>query len=639
MFDNRFTLHPHRLESLAAEEGESYLAYLERPEEERAEAHGRSLALAGVGDRTLAELPTELGRFCEETLSDMALTRVDAAVETTRSYCSSLILGYLKEREEQILQEQEELRQALAKALEAQSEELLFKNHAVDTTTSGIVLADMSGIVTYVNAAFLALWGYDGKSEVVGRRVNEFLNGGAVNGELASPARVDGWHGELSARRKDGSTFDVALSTSLVRDQDDVSIGIMASFVDVTVNKRLEAQVQQIQRLDALGQISGGIVHDFNNLLMAVSGRLQLLLTEAEPGTLLRQELLQLRETVDRGAGFTKQLRYFTRLQSGERRPINLNEVAAETYELLKRTFPLEIIFDLSLSATPWTVEADATQMSQVLVNLCVNGRNAILERAALDPGRAVNGRLSISTENVILGERQAQKFVSATPGRYLRLVVSDTGVGMSSELLSRIFIPFVSGGTVGGGGGLGLPVVQGIVRGHHGFIDVESTPGVGTTFSVYLPVAESHESVPVRARDLDSPSRAASGTILVVDDDDLVRDVLVRKLQQSGYKVLSAASGMDALALFEERHDEIELVVLDMVMPQMGGRETLQRLKSLSPEVAVIVVTGFVEEALARDLAKSGADGLVEKPLDLDTFAAKVRELIGDPLAKTLRQ
>jgi len=635
LFTNRFTLHPREIERLSAEEAKSYLDFLENPDEARAEGRGAVLANEGVGDRNLAHLGAELRLFCRETLAAVEPGLVAAAIETTDRYAAGLFVGYVTAREEETLTEQEELRQALSRALQSQSEELVVKNHAVDTSINGIMLADLSGRVTYVNASFLALWGYKSAAEVVGAQMTDFWTGGEVQSMLASLSRTDGWHGELAARRKDGSTFTVSLATSLVKNGAGASIGIMASFIDITESKRLEAQVQQIQKIDALGQIAGGIVHDFNNLLMAVSGYLQLLLMDAEPGTQLQHDLLQIRAAVDRGAGFTKQLRYFTRPATGKRQPMNVNEVVAETYELLKHTFPLEISFGLELAATPWTVEADPTQMSQVLVNLCVNARDAIMERKALMREDPVKGRLSIVTENVLLGEGMARRFVNGIPGRYVRLCVSDTGIGMPEELVNRLFIPFVTTKTSKTGAGLGLAVVYGIVRRHHGFIDVTSTIGEGTTFSVYLPVAETPLDGLGGESDRPNIATASRGTVLVVDDDHQVRDVIVRALGQSGYTVLAAPNGMDALALFEERRREVDLVVLDMVMPTMGGAETLQRLKQRSPRVAVLVVTGYTTEDMARELAASGADGLIEKPLDLRAFVNKVKELVGGPIVR----
>jgi len=635
MFTNRFTLHPRKLDLLSAEEAESCLAFFRNPEEARAERRGRVLARMGVGDRSIANLGAELRLFCREALAAAEPGLLAAAIEGVDRYTAGLLVGYMAAREEETLTEQEELRRALSRALQTQREELLVKNHAVDTSINGIMLADLGGRVTYVNSSFLGLWGYESAAEVVGVQMTDFWSGGEVQSVLASLSRTDGWHGELAARRKNGSTFTVSLATSLVKNGVGSPIGIMASFIDITESKRLEAQIQQIQKIDALGQIAGGIVHDFNNLLMAVSGYLQLLLMDAEPGTQLQHDLLQIRAAVDRGAGFTKQLRYFTRPATGKRQPTNVNEVVAETYELLKHTFPLEISFGLELAATPWTVEADPTQMSQVLVNLCVNARDAIMERKALMREEPVKGRLSIVTENVLLGEGMARRFVNGMPGRYVRLCVSDTGIGMPEELVNRLFIPFVTTKASKTGAGLGLAVVYGIVQRHRGFIDVTSTIGEGTTFSVYLPVVETPgESTGGDSR-RPNTGAAAQGTVLVVDDDEQVREVIVRALGQSGYTVLAAPNGMDALALFEERRREVDLVVLDMVMPTMGGAETLQRLKQLSPHVAVLVVTGYTTEDLARELAASGADGLVEKPLDLGIFVTKVKELVGGPFVR----
>jgi PAS domain S-box-containing protein len=622
-FENRYSLHPQLLAELGKELGKFFLQFIENDATADPFGFGEKLAREGLGEKTILLLGTQIRRFIRGEL-DRDLESLAAALDAVDAFTEALLAGFMRAREAQVLTDQEQLRRALSTALESKSQELLVKNHAINTSINGIILADLDGKMTWLNSSFLQMWGYASPKEALGVHIGDIWVGEKARGIVQLLPRTGGWRGELIARRKDGSEFSVELSASLVRNEEGRAIGLMSSVVDITERKRLQAQILQVQKMDALGQLAGGIAHDFNNLLTVISGYLQLLLLDAPLNTKMHQDLMQIKAAVDRGTGLTQQLRFFTRQASGRRLNISLNEVARETYEIFHRTFPPEIAVELALSPSLWTVEADPNQMSQVLVNLCVNARDAMMQR----DNRLAGGTLTIETTNVELSEEQAGRYLNARLGRYIVLRVRDTGIGVPPELLERLFIPFVTTKGERSGTGLGLAVVYGIVASHGGFIDVHSTVGKGSTFEIFLPVTarrvegqQEQVVVPTLAR--------GRGKILVVDDEPQVREVICRVLQACGYTVVSATNGRDALSRFS-RDGNFDLVILDMVMPDMGGRECLARLLKADADIKVIVATGFTVDDSALELLKEGALEILEKPFDLKILTEKVQKLLG---------
>ncbi len=612
-FENRYSLHPRRLLEIGQELAGSFLGFIEKDPAADPSGVGQKLAREGLGERTILLLSTRLR-------NQESLTAADAFIE-------ALLAGFMKSREQQILTDQEQLRHALSAALESQSQELFIKNHAINTSINGIVLADLDGKITWVNSAFLQMWGYASAAEAIGAPMGDIWVGEKARDIVQLLPRSGGWRGELVARRKDGVVFSVELSASVVRNEESRAIGLMSSVVDITERKRLQAQILQVQKMDALGMLAGGIAHDFNNLLTAINGYMELLLIEAPRDTVMYEDLIQVRAAVDRGAALTRQLRLFTRQSPGTRQTVSLNNIARETWQLIKRTFPPKIAIELSFSPDAVNIEADPNQMSQVLVNLCLNARDAMMERAEGIAG----GTLTIGTSVVELTEKEAAKYVSGRPGKYVVLSVRDTGVVMPPEMLERLFIPFVTTKAVRSGTGLGLAVVYGIVASHNGFIEVTSVPGKGSTFELFLPLSERSEQT-----DGTSPQGASEqgfsrghGTILVVDDDPQVRQVITRMLESCGYAVVTARDGREGLARFGNGIG-IDLVVLDLVMPGMGGKECLRLLREASPQARVLITTGHVIDSSAQELLREGALGLVEKPHSLQALISAVQNALG---------
>lgn len=614
IFSNRYMFHPSRVDGLAEEIAQSLLTFRSDGLPETVQALGSSLSRAGLSIRSVMGVVGVLQHHCR------------GEVEVDR-YAAELLEGFSDSKESEILSSQEQLRRALTSTLERQGRELLIKNQAIDSSLNAIMIADLDGKITYVNRSFLAMWDCDGAEEAVGRTVDEFWKDDEAQAVIERFVEAGGFSGEMAAHRSDGSAFSVSLSASYIRNVHGEAIGIMAFFVDVTESKSLELQMQQIQKMDDLGQLAGGIVHDFNNLLAAIGGYLQLVLLEAPNEGQMHIDLMQIKAAVDRGAGLTKQLGYFTRQATGKREIISLNDVANETYELIKHTFPPEIAVHLQLAPSLWKIEADPNQMSQVIMNLCVNGRDAITEKERSGNG-SPRGSLSIETSNVELSERAANQYVDVAPGRYVALRITDTGVGIAPHVRRRLFVPFVTTKTTSGGTGLGLAVVYGIVRSHRGFIDVTSTRGAGTTFFVYLPMADRLLQTR-RNADGGAPLVRGQGTILVVDDELQVRQVVARALRLSGYRVIEAANGRSAIACYREQAEEIDLVVLDIVMPELNGRETLERLREIDPEVTALFMTGYTSNGRPGRWPDHRAELVMEKPINLRLLTERVRRLI----------
>jgi two-component system cell cycle sensor histidine kinase/response regulator CckA len=396
--------------------------------------------------------------------------------------------------------------------------------------------------------------------------------------------------------------------------RDDKVVGVVSVARDVTERKRLEAQLRQAQKMESIGQLAGGIAHDFNNLLTPIGGFADLLLEKAPEGSKQHEYLRQIKVAAERAAALTHQLRLFTRQAKGEHRSVQLNSLVEETHDLLEHSISKEIAIELRLEPKLWTVKADPSQISQVLMNLCVNARDAM-------PG---GGTLTLETRNVTLDEAYARMVLEAQPGRYVRLSVSDTGFGMSLEVQARLFEPFFTTKEVGEGTGLGLSVAYGIVKGHDGFIKVYSQEGRGSTFHVYLPTIIERVEEGRGAEELGWPT--GTETILLVDDEEMVQKLGQQVLELCGYTVLMAEDGVQALEVYQAHQGEIALVVLDVVMPEMDGRECLRRLRELDPQVKVLISTGYTVRGLAEELMAEGALGVVEKPFLLQDFATTVR-------------
>lgn len=378
--------------------------------------------------------------------------------------------------------------------------------------------------------------------------------------------------------------------------------------------KELENQMHRAQKMESIGTLAGGIAHDFNNLLMGIQGHVSLMSFDTSPEQPQYTSLSSIEEFVESAANLTKQLLAFARGGKYEAKVTDLNELIRSTSQMFGRTRK-EIEFRLILQPDLWTVSVDHGQIEQVLFNLYLNAWQAM-------PG---GGRIDIKTANRVIADRSAKK-LDAKAGEYSMVTVSDTGEGMDQATLARIFEPFYTTRQRGFGTGLGLSSAYGIIKNHGGFIDVHSQKGQGSTFSIFLPAAKEEIATEEKST---SKLLKGSETVLIVDDEKLIADVGAQILIKLGYRVLTANSGKDAIAIYRQKRHEIDLIVLDMVMPQMGGKETYDRLKSINPDVKVILSSGYSDEGRTQEILKKGCKGFIQKPFNLIDFSQKLRTVL----------
>ncbi len=396
-------------------------------------------------------------------------------------------------------------------------------------------------------------------------------------------------------------------------------LGWQGIILDITKTKALEEQLRQSQKLESVGRMAGGIAHDFNNMLTAINGYSDLTLRRLKPEDPLRGNIEEIKKAGERSAQLTQQLLAFSRRQVLKPKILNLNEVILETSKLLERLIGEDIQFSIVPFSGLGLIEADPGQLTQVIINLAINARDAMPR----------GGNLAIETSNVYLDEEFAAAHVPTQAGSYVLLSVSDSGVGMSVEVKRHIFEPFYTTKEIGKGTGLGLATVYGIVKQSEGYIWVESEEGAGTTFKIYLPrVDEDAETSPAHVKTHEIIERGTE-TILLVEDEEIVRNMSRQMLEACGYRVIEAANGLEALALCEAENRKIDLLLTDVVMPKMGGRELAEKLAQKYPHIRLLYTSGYTDDAVIRQGIMTEDMNFIQKPFDFDELAKKIRELL----------
>jgi two-component system cell cycle sensor histidine kinase/response regulator CckA len=383
---------------------------------------------------------------------------------------------------------------------------------------------------------------------------------------------------------------------------------------DITPQKKLEAQLQQAQKMESLGNLAGGVAHDFNNLLMAIQGRTSIMLMRKDSSHPDFGHLNGIEDYVKNAANLTKQLLGFARAGKYEVRPTDINDLIKKSSTLFGRT-KKEIAIHSKYQEDVWTLEVDRGQIDQVLLNLFVNAWHAM-------PG---GGDLFTETENVTVDDRFIRPF-EVQSGKYVKISITDTGVGMDEATRRRIFEPFFTTRKMGRGTGIGLASVYGIIKNHEGFIDVYSEKGHGTAFKIYLPASEK-EAMTEKA--LAEDIVKGSEGVLLVDDEDMIIDVGKELLGELGYEVLLAGSGQEAIRIYEENEEKIDMVILDMIMPDMSGGDTYDRLKEINPEIKVLLSSGYSINGQATEILNRGCDGFIQKPFNMKQLSQKLREIL----------
>ena len=507
-----------------------------------------------------------------------------------------------------------------ARLYERMQQLAIFNQSIVQSMAEGIAVEDAEGYFTFVNPAAEAMLGYE-PGELIGQHWTAIIP--PDQQPIVHAADERRRHGvsdryELELVRKDGSRLPVLVSGS-PRFENGRFTGTLAVFADISELKRLESQLIQSQKMEALGRLAGGVAHDFNNLLTAIIGYSEFLLQELNPYDPRRGDVEEIKKAANRAAALTRQLLAFSRKQMLQPQVLNLNTTVSNLEKMLRRLIGEDIELVTVLDPHLGRVKADPGQIEQVIMNLAVNTRDAMPQ----------GGKLTIETRDVLLDEDYARQYADVQPGSYVMLTMSDTGTGMDEETLSHLFEPFFTTKDVGQGTGLGLATVHGIVKQSGGHITVYSEPGLGTTFKIYLPQTE--EASTTTSLPLTRPA-ALQGqeTILLVEDADMVRDLARRTLTFRGYTVLEAHDGEEALRLSTQHEGPIHLLVTDVVMPGgISGRQLAERLMATRPEMRVLYMSGYADDAIVRHGLLEPGMAFLQKPFAPDILALKVREVL----------
>jgi two-component system, cell cycle sensor histidine kinase and response regulator CckA len=424
---------------------------------------------------------------------------------------------------------------------------------------------------------------------------------------------------------RDGRVLWFRDEAVMLRDTDSQRLLMQGVMYDITERKRLEDQLRHSQKMEAVGQLAGGVAHDFNNLLMLIQAHNERLRERLDASDPAHRDAVEIEHAVVRAASLTRQLLAFSRKQVLQPKVLDLNGVLIEVAKMLDRLIGKNIELNVTRAQSLWRVKADPGQMEQVILNLAVNARDAMPQ----------GGKLVIETCNVELDEAYVRSHEGVSPGRYVRLIVSDTGIGMDTETQARMFEPFFTTKEPGKGTGLGLATVYGVVKQTGGWIWVSSEPGRGTTFEIYLPQIEEIEKSAAASANKTTPIKAPKGTetVLLVEDQDGIRDLVGEFLRRNGYTVLHAVDGEEALRIAGKYEHAIDLLLTDILMPNIGGRELAQRLTQVRPQIRVLFMSGYPEHMTLSDEVTSQA-AVLQKPFLMDDLARKIRYVLdeGDP-------
>jgi PAS domain S-box-containing protein len=504
---------------------------------------------------------------------------------------------------------------------------LIESNQALQTLIEAAPMAILTfnadGRVTMWNLAAEKVFGWKAE-EVVGRHVPyvpdeereqfESIVARGFKGETVSGL-------DVQRKKKDGTPVYVRLFTAPIRDENGGITGIINVLTDETQNRQLQTQLIQSQRLESVGRLAGGVAHDFNNLLTIINGYSELVMSQLDEFDPLHRSVTEIRKAGERAAALTRQLLAFSRRQVMRVSIVDINTVVADMDKMLRRLIGEDIQLMTCLEASLRRVKTDGSQIEQVIMNLAVNARDAMPQ----------GGKLTIETANVDLDANYAAKHQDIAPGPYVMLAVSDTGSGMDRETQLHIFEPFFSTKEDSKGTGLGRSIVYGIVKQSGGCIWVYSEPGYGTTFKVYLPAVEDEAAAIKSARILPGSGRG-SELILLVEDEDSVRRLITGILKSGGYTVLEAMNAGDALVICEKHKEAIDLMITDVIMPNMSGAELAARLADTRPDMKVLFMSGYPDEAVVNHGIIDHVNAFIQKPFTPEVFLQKVRTILDAP-------
>ncbi|MEH2135101.1 hybrid sensor histidine kinase/response regulator [Nostoc sp.] len=489
----------------------------------------------------------------------------------------------------------------------------------LDVTTDAICVRDLNNQIIFWNKGAETVYGWQA-IEAWGQNASELLDeepSPEIEAALLQATSKGKWQGELNKLTKINKEILVASRWSLVYDEQGKPKAILTVDTDITEKKHLEAQLFRAQRLESIGTLASGIAHDLNNILTPILAGAQLLPLKFPDADERTRHLLEILEVnARRGADLVKQVLSFARGVEGKRITLQLRHLIVEVAKILKETFPKSIEISTDVLQDLWMVSGDSTQLHQVLMNLCVNARDAMPN----------GGSLSIYAENVLIDENYARMNLEAKEGPYIVMTVSDTGVGIAKEILDRIFEPFFTTKDVGKGTGLGLSTVLGIVKSHGGFVNVYSEPKTGTSFQVYLPAVEGMETITPE----ELPPQVGHGElILIVDDEVAIQEITRTSLEAHNYKTLIACDGIEAIALYAQNQDKIDAVLMDIMLPTLDGLTAIRTLQKINPLVRIIASSGLMSDNKLSAVAAIGINTFLVKPYTVNELLLSLQKVL----------
>ncbi len=496
---------------------------------------------------------------------------------------------------------------------------------AIEQSAETVVITDVDGTIEYVNPVFEQTSGYT-SDEALGQNIS-ILESDAHDAAFHDAMwetllRGEVWSGQFINKKKEGTLYTENATISPVRDASGQVVNYVAVKRDITDELNLEEQFRQAQKMQSIGQLVAGIAHDFNNLMQVINGYADIARKKLQSGHDAGESIGQIRKAGDQAKSLVKQLLAFSRQQVIDPVDLDLNELIKHSWKMLRHMIGEHIQFEFSAGEDLGTVFADRSQIEQVLMNLCVNARDAMPN----------GGTLTVQTETLAIDPDDLKTHTWAQPGDYVLLSVRDTGCGMGEETLKKVFEPFFTTKDVGEGTGLGLSTVYGIVKQSEGHIDVTSEPGKGATFKIYLPVSQ-----PLLLETLDAMSEGAAAvedgveTLLVAEDEEVVLRLATQILREAGYTVLTARDGEEAVRVFEEHADEIDCVIMDVVMPRMSGKDAMEKMLQKRPALRHLFVTGYSPDAGHIGFIKETGAHLLEKPYEPNALLQKIRSVLDE--------
>ncbi|MEE9911774.1 MAG: response regulator [Deltaproteobacteria bacterium] len=562
-----------------------------------------------------------LSQYIEEELTGLPEGRnpLGSEMELFRQY-NEILFNKLEKK----MLELEELNQRLNQEINERrqtEERLLSLTQAVRESPSAIILTDLNGDIEYVNPKFLKISGY-AEEDVIGKNTRILRSGETsadVYKDLWKTIQSDNiWQGEVCNGRKDGGLFWISLTVSPLKNSEGQISKYMAIMEDVSERRKLEAQLRQSQKLEGLGQLAGGVAHDFNNILTAIIGYAYLAYLNMQADDPIRGHVKHILDYSEKAATITKSLLAFSRKQTTNPSYFNLNDLISNFQKFLRRLLPENIEIQTQCANQVLSVLVDQVQIEQIIMNLATNARDAMPE----------GGRFVIATRLVDFDEGFIKAQGYGKVGPYAEITVADTGTGMDQETREKIFDPFFTTKEQGKGTGLGMAIVYGIVNKHNGFIAVESQLGKGTLFRIFLPIVRAAESRGIKKTEQPLAPRGTE-TILIAEDDPGIQDLITTILSEHGYDVISTSNGEEAVSQFKANKEKVQLVMLDGIMPKKSGKEACMDIKNIKPDVQVIFMSGYSENMIEFDQMKYDHVHFLQKPVFPSTILLKVREVL----------